>query len=272
MRDEKPNPVQVTPALTRLHEHIDNLWSVANIAFKRIFETEHSVDNIVFFYGRRSLEELSEIILLCDHGYASGANAILRGMYERAVTAIYLSNNPDEVSAFLDFYWIAQRRLITQLKETFGPGILPKEEVEKIESRYQEVIHRFKVPDCRECGSEKTNHTWTRLDFPSMAKKAGPIGKLIALGYALPTQEAHATVKAILDRLTSETEGVLMFDPQADVGKIDNVLCTAHNIVLAMLDLQKTHFRIGALEEPLQQCMRDFQTIWKTKNANSSPT
>jgi hypothetical protein len=103
-----------------------------------------------------------------------------------------------------------------------------------------------------------------------MARKAGWLGKLIALGYALPTQEAHATVKAILDRLTTDSEDTLMFKTATDVDKIDQVLNTAHAVVLAMLDLQKSHFQINDLEKPLQQCFDDFQTVWKTKNPTAS--
>jgi hypothetical protein len=51
-------------------------------------------------------------------------------------------------------------------------------------------------------------------------KKAGPLSKWIAFGYALPTQEAHATVKAILDRLSIDESGIVQFNREPDVNKI----------------------------------------------------
>ena len=52
----------------------------------------------------------------------------------------------------------------------------------------------------------------------------------------------------------------LKSESQADIA--DRSLMTAHNCILFMLTVQKDHFKLGALEEPLQVCLRDFVSIW----------
>jgi hypothetical protein len=45
------------PELEDLRNRHNKLWMAINAAFKRTFETKHGVDHIVFFYGRRCVEE-----------------------------------------------------------------------------------------------------------------------------------------------------------------------------------------------------------------------
>src|SRR3989442_13691806 len=104
----------------RFLERFPDLKNALTTAFIRKGQASQPVDRVVFFYGRNCVEDFFQILLLCANGYGTGANALLRGMYERAVTAVYLSEHPDKTDDFLDFYWIAQRRLLNQVKETFG--------------------------------------------------------------------------------------------------------------------------------------------------------
>jgi hypothetical protein len=95
-----------------------------------------------------------------------------------------------------------------------------------------------------------------------MAKQIESLGSWVVPAYALPTEKSHATVRAILDHVADE-DGVLKFDGTPDTETIDRVLVCAHNIVLAMLDLQKERLKLAMLNEPLQECLRQFIAIWK---------
>ncbi|MGD1104868.1 MAG: DUF5677 domain-containing protein, partial [Terriglobia bacterium] len=92
-------------------ERFSNLHAALDIAFNRTGSTTEPTDRIVFFSGRLCLEDFMEILLLCGNGYGVGAMKILRGMYERAVTARYLHLHPEEEKAFLDFHLVSQHRL-----------------------------------------------------------------------------------------------------------------------------------------------------------------
>ena len=71
-----------------------NISSTFDIAFKRVVVTNHAVDHIVFFYGRRSIEDFSEILLLCQHGY--GKPRLLRRNHDLATTRRPAHRKPNE--------------------------------------------------------------------------------------------------------------------------------------------------------------------------------
>src|SRR5947209_8248970 len=64
------------------------------------------VDRIVFGLGRVCSEDFQQAIILCGSGFGIGALQLLRGMYERAVTAAYLSKHPEGVDDFLDYHYV----------------------------------------------------------------------------------------------------------------------------------------------------------------------
>jgi Family of unknown function (DUF5677) len=73
------------------------------VAFQRIHHTTQPLEKMIYFQGRLIVEDFMEILLLCGNGYGIGAQKLVRGMYERAVSARYLMNHPDEVEVFWIF-------------------------------------------------------------------------------------------------------------------------------------------------------------------------
>jgi hypothetical protein len=248
--------------LDRFH----NLEAALRIAFVRTMTGSEPLDRVIFFSGRLCAEELSEILLLCGNGYGVAALRLVRGMYERAVTARYLSEHPEEVDQFNDFHCVSQHRLMKAIEETFGSDLLGKEKTEEVRENFQRVKGQFAVTDCAKCGTTRTNHTWSKLDFVSMARKTGELGKLIVPAYYLPTKEAHSTIGAILSRLDPEGDG-LVFDGGPQRKRADDALISAHNLILNALELQRDHFQLADLEKPLELCFSDFMDIWGTRRS-----
>ena len=207
-----------------------------------------------------------EILLLCANGYGIGAQKLLRGMYERAVTARYLRDHPEEIDNYLKFYKIARRKLLKAIQSSIGPDVLSKEQSEKVEREFQEVRKQFEIPDCKKCGTTRLNYTWSRRDMVTMAGMSGALAGLIVPGYYTPTQEAHSTLGAIFSRLDAKAAAAdegLIFDGAAQREKADEALITAQNILLDILDLQKEYFHLQELDGLLQTCFEDFMVIWK---------
>ncbi len=244
-------------------EQFPNLESALKIAFNREGNMAEPADKVVFFSGRLCIEDFMEILLLCGNGYGVGALKILRGMYERAVTARYLHMHPEEADNFLDFHWVSQRKLARAIQATFGENVLAKEKLEEVEAKYNEVRERFTVTDCKKCNTKRLNYTWSKLDFVSMSHGAGSIGDLIVPGYYIPTRQGHSTAGAILSRLKESETGGLEFDGTPQRDEADIALITAHALLLNVIDLQKEHFKLTALEKPLQTCSQDFLEICK---------
>jgi hypothetical protein len=89
-----------------------NLQAALRTAFIRKGTLVQLVDRIIYFTGRLCAEDFMEVLLLCGNGYGIGAMKILRGMYERAVTARYLHANPPsaitERRGGFDTHWLVE--------------------------------------------------------------------------------------------------------------------------------------------------------------------
>jgi hypothetical protein len=242
-----------------------NLQSALDIAFVRVIEKSDVTDRMVFFSGRLCAEDFMEILLLCGNGYGVASLKIVRGMYERAVTARYLHLHPEETRNFLDFHWVQQHKLANAIRRTFVDPVLSEDAIKTVESNYIRVRDQFVVTVCKECKRQDVNYTWSKLDFVSMANAVGSLGSLIVPAYYLPTRQAHSTMGAILSRLKHGEDELMEFDEGPQRETADEALITAHNILLNILDLQKEHFALESLNETLQTCFRDFMETWKER-------
>jgi hypothetical protein len=239
-----------------------NLRGAFNTAFARGFSSAAPTDRVVFSFGQLCVEDLMEILVLAGNGYGIGALKILRGMFEKAITAHFVHEEPQETENFLDYYWVTQHKLAQRVNETFGEEVLPKDKVEETRQMYAQVKHRFMVKRCKDCGTTQLNHTWSKLDFVSMAKVAGILGNFIVPAYYLPLQHKHATVRSILSRLEAVDDGRFALTSRPQRNEADDALRLGHLIVLNVLLLQKEHFKLAALNEALDTCYSDYMATW----------
>jgi len=243
-----------------------NLIKAMNIAFVRK-QTGPSIDVVILSLGRLCLEEFMEILLLCGHGYGVAATRTIRGMYERAVTAEYLHDNPGEVEAFLNYHHVSEYKLLKQIQTTMGNNVLSPAQTKQIEENYQNHKAQFMVTDCKKCETFGVNHNWSKLDFVSMAGKTS-LGKLIVPDYYLPTKQIHSTIGAVFSRLEFGQDEGLVFQEAAQREEADEALMAAHVLMLSVLELQKNHFNLDVLDTPLQTCKADLDTIWRKTPAS----
>jgi hypothetical protein len=152
-----------------------NIAKAIDLAFKRTFHATGLLDHEVYFLGRLIAEEFMEILLLCANGYGIGAQKLLRGMYERAVTAYYLREHPGEVENYLSFHKVAAHKFLKAVQASMGDNIFSPEQVAKTEQEFNEVRGRFMVRDCKVCNTTRLNHTWSSRDLVSMARASGDL-------------------------------------------------------------------------------------------------
>jgi hypothetical protein len=243
-------------------EMMNNLITAIDLAFKRVAVMQSAVDKLVYFFGRVVVEDFMEIVLVCSHGYGVAACKLVRSMYEFAVTLRYLHEHPEEAETFLAYHLVQQDKLTSRVIETFGQTILPAELVSEIRRKAAEVKNDFMVPVCDHPDSKmRLNHSWNKLDFVSMAKQTGAIGRLIVPGYYFPLRHAHPTFGGLTERLEILNETMsLKADAQPDIA--DRSLMTAHNCILDATKVQSEHFKIAGLEDAIQVSYRDFVRIW----------
>jgi hypothetical protein len=244
------------------NEMMGNLVRALDLSFKRVQVMQNLADKFVYFFGRVILEDFMEIALVSHHGYGVAASKLVRSMYEFTVTLHYLHEQPEEAETFLHYHLIQQNKLTSRLLETFGESILPAELVREIREKAAEVKEDFMIPICDHPGTKmRLNHTWNKLDFVAMAKKAGEIGKLVVPGYYFPLRHAHPTFGGLTERLEI-VEGTMSLKGDAQPEIVDRSLMTAHNCILDALQVQSEHFKIDGLAGAVQVCYRDFVRVW----------
>lgn len=244
-------------------ERFPKLIAALNAAFIRQTTLSEHIDKFVFLYGRLCCEDFFEIGLCSGNGYGAAALKLLRTLYERAITLRYLHEHPEELADFWDFHLISSYKLIAPIEETLGPNSLPPERRAKLQADRDEVKERFMVTACETCGTKKPNHTWSKLDFVSMARKTGGLGKLIIPAYYVPLRHAHATVGGLLSRIEdTETEEGLSFSPTSQRNEADDALRTAHHLIIDVLDVQENRFHIDGLKEQIEGLYGDFIDIY----------
>ena len=147
--------------------------------------------------------------------------------------------------------------------DTFGDAALPPETVAETERRYAEVKDRFMVKACKSktCEEKRVGHTWSKLDFVSMAKMTGAIGSLIVPGYFVPLRHAHSTYRAMTERLELNDEQ-MGFQRESQPDKADEALMTAHNCLLVALEVQEERFQVPQLKTAIENAVRDWAVIW----------
>ena len=186
---------------------MSRLWAAMNLAFTRTQVMDSQIEKFVYFYGNLIVEDFMELFLMAANGYGYGAMKLLVPMYEHTIVTLkYLHDHPDELQAFFDFYRVQQYRLMKPILETFGESVMPTDIVSETERRYAEVKDKFMVKSCKSktCDERRVGHTWSKLDFVSMAKTTGAIGSVIVPGYFIPLRHTHSTLRAMMERLGTE--------------------------------------------------------------------
>ena len=111
------------------------------------------------------------------------------------------------------------------------------------------------------CEEKRVGHTWSKLDFVSMAKMTGAIGSLIVPGYFVPLRHAHSTYRAMTERLELNDEQ-MGFQRESQPDKADEALMTAHNCLLVALEVQEERFQVPQLKTAIENAVRDWAVIW----------
>lgn len=249
-------------------KQLDRLRATFDAICNRDFTTAARIDSFVFIAGYTTVDDFMEILILCGNGESFGAVKLLRSMFERVVTLTYLQQHPDELDAYMNYYWIDQHKLINAVETTFKKGLVEPQKAKEAEENYQKFKNDYKITACKECGTTRPGISWTPKDVLTMAKETG-LTDFIVPAYYMPMQHAHPKVKGMLERITQNAEGRVVPAERFQPALTDRVLSATHALVLYALDVQVKHFKLdGAM---LSQSNDDFMEIWKSRTDPSQP-
>lgn len=246
------------------------LHGVVERVFIRKLTNPSQLDVHVLYLGRLCVEDFAEVLLVCGNGYGIAGKKLLRGLFERALTAWYLTKHPDEAPNFEDYWHIQVYKLAGDARDLFGPAVVCDEDFARLERQAGEVRGRFMIPICATCRTERLNHTWTRMDVVSMARDCPEIGGYLLPAYKDTLAHAHANFGGILLRLGMDDEQGITFNDETRPAECDQVLMTAHALLLRVLELQVLHFKLPGLDEELGTCVMDFTMVWKREPDTSA--
>lgn len=212
------------------------------------------------------IEDFEQTLNLCGNGFGIGAMQILRGMYERHVTAAYLANNPDEVDDFVDYHHVQQRRALNHLKTAYRgeqeilDRLVPEEMRRDVEQNFAALPAKF-TQSCEAC-RKPLMMSWSPHNTATLARKGEQgLEKLYYFQYFLPTMFTHSTFKSVEARVVDRKDGTFSFESEGQQKHIREALLGAHNLLLNVFDLQNKHFRLE-LDVELEQCNRDYLECW----------
>ena len=225
----------------------------------------HPVDETVFFLSSLVFEDFTEVWVMAGNGLGTGALKVLRGMYECAVTAAYISRFPDEAKQFWKFGPIAHHKVLHHAKELHGQpyleSVLGSDHCKEAEEEYQKVKPDFQKTRCKKCKTTDTMMSWSEYDLATMAKKAGyGLEHCYYDGYTIPTQQAHSTVLAVTSRVKQQPDG-RFFDRSVQKYHAGQAIMTAHVVMLKMLRVENSHFALG-LESEITQREFECKAAW----------
>ena len=228
------------------------------------FEDKVMADRVVFGLGRIIADDFGELLVLAGNGYGIGACKILRGMYERLVTAAFIAKNPSEARPFVEDDTIKKWKLWQQALEV-TPDLkdtVPQENIDALETEYKHVKAKRAESTCNKCGQPKTQEAWTRVDLASMAKQTDAnLSALYGACYLRPTFHSHATGFGVGARFQRSEDGSTSYQETSEK-EVRQAILLAHNLVLQHLGLQNEYFNLG-LGREIQARIDAFTPIWK---------
>jgi len=228
------------------------------------FENKIIANRLIFYLGRAAADDFGELLVRSGNGYGIGALKILRGMYERMVTAAFLAKNPSEARIFAENdviqkwkLWREHVEIMPELEDRYTQA-----QKKEFEERYKAIRAKRKEEECPKCRQPKTQEAWTRVTMKDMAKQADSgLAQIYVKAYLEPTFQSHATSYGLGTRLLDTEEGGHTFNDTTEKEARDAVFY-GHNLILRLLGFQNGYFDLG-LEAEIQERIAMFPKIWR---------
>jgi hypothetical protein len=246
--------------------HLERVLAIANRCFGREIPSERG-EHLLFKLGDVCRDDFLEIAFLAVNGHGVAAHKLLRGLYERAVTAEYLRRKPEKVERFLEYGlvqdWRSVKRALdiiprAEFDETMGAGLT----VADFEAGYKRVKTAFPGRRCDHCDKPlKGDAMGWDIDFTSMAMKCSEpgddvFGKLFLICYTMSTLYIHATPWSAFGAVRApKEEGV-------DVAEM--ALISATLVFIRALKTQDEAFSLG-LGDEIKHCFDEVSTVWESR-------
>lgn len=235
------------------------------------FEDKLSSQPVVFYLGRIAADDFGEVLVLAGNGYGFGAHKIVRGMFERVVTAMYIARNPSEARVFAEQSAIDKHKLWERTVAAFPEMAkgASDEDLRFLRESSEAARKKRRASVCPRCKQSLPDSPWTRKGIDAMAKEVDEsLFRLYGQFYLEGTAQSHANSLGMERRLESLDSGGWTYkETSGDEGRF--ALNLGHILLLKMLRLQTDFFGLG-LDNEIEKRADAYRSIWKP-GAMASP-
>jgi hypothetical protein len=245
------------------------LFDTMEAVFSRTFSLDLP-DKVVYFLSKIATEDFVETFILSGNGHGIGAFKILRGMYERVVTAFFVAKNPDQAERFWNFFSIHKYKMIVHARRVIPrfDELLPTSELDATTTARDQVKGDY-MDACDKCGAPRPLPSWIKGGMETMCKTTPELQQRYFHCYYWPTLHDHATPNNIIERVEIGSDDELQWKEDAQRGWADIAVSSAHALVLDVLGLCNTRFKLG-LEARIQTLVEDWTRAWLKKPSPSA--
>jgi hypothetical protein len=168
------------------------------------------------------VNDFGAVTMLALYGYGVAAAKITRSMFELAINAAYLRENPDLIDDYIDFYHVTKHQFYEDMVQCSGLGVteLSEESIAEMKADYERVRARF-----------PGERSWTRKNLFHRAQAVG-LDKLYLMFYPIASGIIHGDIRGLSAHSTEESYDV---DPAPAQKWIHEVLVLSHNAVVRVM-------------------------------------
>lgn len=257
------------------HEQAGVLYkSIHDLKYRSDEEKSYEYSALVTLHAR-ACQVAREVLALIKAGYADGAMARWRALFEMASVAEFIADHGDETAErFLKYRVVEtfrEARKYEQYHEDLGFAPLEDGVIENLRDRVEELTDEYG-------NSFKSHWGWAEQDLDEdasrrvVAREAGTVQ--YTPFYALASNAVHGGSKGSQYRLglTDETQGDLLLLGPTDVGMTDPAQLTSlmlHRVSAALLELGEESYW-GVMATALEEIAHEVPGMFVTMPAELS--
>lgn len=242
------------PAFVSAFEHLAQL---TNKCFGRPIPRDTEVNRTCFDLGQTCLQDYLEVVFLGVNGYGTGALKLLRGLYERAVTAAYLMLFPEKAARFQRYTAIHNYKAI-QRADKLTPDALKEFlserglRIDQFKDEYEKAKPDFQETVCEKCDKKRLAPSWD-IDFTSMVErvKQGYDGGVFLAAYTMPTLSLHATFLSTLRHRAPDEQAIFTAEREGYLAVL-----TAMLLMIQVIRSQNALFNLN-LDADIDACQNE---------------
>jgi len=235
------------------------------------WEDRITASNLIFHLGLMACDDFNAIAILSGNGAGFAALIILRSMYERLVTALYIAKKPSEARRFAESSPIYKLNYLTRLRELI-PEVKARYDdafMDQVRKDAEAAKARRKQSICSKCNQPITNEAWTRVSLDVMAREVDvDLESLYGPIYIEGTCQAHANSLG-MERRLEETDSGYRYKSVSD-NEASLAVQFAHRLLLKLIVMQSKHFGLKD-EQEIAERFTAYNAIWGESQVGLNP-